>query len=456
MEYKHYPYHALEDINLSRKSGTHNREFLEKELQDKGMKAVTVCFSDIEGRFHALDYDKKYFLQNSGSLTFDGSSIRGFTDQAESDLILGIDWTSWYALPSDVFAPGKMLVFGHILNQDGTPYEADIRTKLGHLLYGMMDKKVHVSCEIEGFLFEGVNAEKSFNDAREFKFATYGGYFDTLPRSILREFIDKCGEVQRAMGFENEKDHGEVACSQFEMNWKYTDALIAADQIQLYKLICRQVAANMGCTASFLPKPVVGVNGNGMHTNISIASSDTNLFYEENGLHDGLSPLAQNFINGILGRAEDLCLIMNSSVNSYRRLDPDYEAPNAIFSSSIDRGAMIRIPLANEKSTRIEVRSVAPDANPYLLLYSLIRAGTEGSFPASNRRQLPDNIYLALKHFKNSEFITKILGEDVKSKYAKWKQASADRCAKLLGTRIKAGEVMFHHEVTNQHLWQLF
>ena len=140
------------------------------------------------------------------------------------------------------------------------------------------------------------------------------------------------------MGFQNEKDHPEVAPSQFEMNYSYTEASIAADQILLYKLICRQVANRLDLTASFLPKPVTGVNGSGMHTNLSISKAGKNLFYGTEA--EGLSTMAWDFVDRILTSANDICLALNASVNAYRRLDPHFEAPNQIKASPIDRGSI--------------------------------------------------------------------------------------------------------------------
>jgi glutamine synthetase len=199
-----------------------------------------------------------------------------------------------------------------------------------------------------------------------FDLISTGGYFNSLPQDPLRQFMDSAAEVQRAMGFENEKDHPEVGPSQFEMNFKYASALIAADRIQLYKLLCRQVAQTMDMTASFLPKPITGINGSGMHTNISVAKDGENLFYDENG-HNKMSAYGDAFTSRILHSAEDMCLILNPSVNAYRRLDPNYEAPNEIAASAVDRSSMIRIPYAGKAGQRIEVRSVGPDCNPYLL-----------------------------------------------------------------------------------------
>ena len=278
----------------------------------------------------------------------------------------------------------------------------------------------------------------------------------------MRNFIDTAAEVQRAMGFANEKDHPEVAPSQFEMNYTYSEVNIAADQVLLYKLICRQVAARLDLTASFLPKPVTGVNGNGMHTNLSIAQKGKNLFYDAKG-QDTLSKMGWQFIDRILASGQEICLAFNPSVNAYRRLDPHYEAPNQIKASAVNRGAMVRIPIGNEKSQRIEIRSIAPDANPYLALYLALRTGLEGPKGEPNgdsKRErtkfLPDNIYDAIRLFKGSKLMSDLLGADVHQRYVDLKQMQADRCPKALGSRIKTSEVQFHHEVTNQYLWSQF
>jgi glutamine synthetase len=262
------------------------------------------------------------------------------------------------------------------------------------------------------------------------------------------------------MGFENEKDHPEVAPSQFEINYGYSEVVAAADQIQLYKLVCRQVATRMGCTASFLPKPVVGVNGSGMHTNVSVSKKGKNLFWDPKG-EEKLSKFAWAFSDRILTHGKDLCLLLNASVNAYRRLDPHFEAPNQIKTSAIDRGSMVRVPIGNEKSSRIEVRSVSPDANPYLVLYSIFKTGLDGTTAKiKNLRQaeryLPDNIYTALEDFRAAEWTTTLMGADVKGRYADLKQGSADRCPRLLGTFVKAPEVQYHHDVYNQFLWNKF
>lgn len=465
------PYDTLEEMNLAAKAkqfvaspAVLEKEYREYLAKEKRIKAVTLCFTDIEGRFHMLDYDKKYLLDSAGNLTFDGSSIRGFSAQHESDLWLSIDWGSTIWLPSDVFGPGKVAMFADIFDKDKSPYESDFRGRLKEQLARLAIKQgitAFVSAEIEGFLVEGKDAEQNYDSHKGFSLVSSGGYYHSLPMDALRRFIDAAAEAQRAMGFKNEKDHPEVAPSQFELNFSYTETLRACDQIQLYKLVCRQVAENMGYTATFLPKPVAGVNGSGMHLNFSLGKNGKNIFYEKGG-KEGLSPLAWDFISRLLNHAPEICLVFNSSVNAYRRLDPHFEAPNQIKVSPFDRGSMIRIPIGNEKTARIEFRSVAPDTNPYLAVFTLLRTGTEGEKLKRDKdkrerlRFLPDNINDAIKLFKTSEFISKILGENNKQKFVSHKQDVADRSPKDLGAIVKTSEILFHHEVTNQVLWNRF
>jgi len=464
-------YDELEELNLKAKEQRSKRvpihkiqeERLKYLTDEKRIKAVTVLFSDLEGRLHMLDYDKKFLIKSWDNLTFDGSSIRGFTAQRESDLRLGIDWAAFYWGPADVFGSGKVLVFGEVIDKGGTSYTADIRGVLkgyAEVLHKKKGYTLNAANEIEGFLFKGPDAERRYHETGQFEYVNTGGYYHSLPGDPLRTFIDTTAEVQRAMGFQNEKDHPEVAPSQFEINYGYAEVVAAADHIQLYKLICRQVARNMDLTACFLPKPVVGVNGSGMHTNVSVSGSGKNLFWDPKG-EEKLSKLGYEFLDRLLTHGNDLCLVFNSSVNAYRRLDPHFEAPNQLKASAVDRGAMIRIPIGNERSMRTEVRAVAPDANPYLVMYSIFKTGLEGTTAKiKNLRQaeryLPDNIYTALDDFRSAEWTTELLGEDVKGRYADLKQASADRCPRLLGSVVKAAEVQFHHEVYNQFLWNLF
>jgi len=464
-------YEELEELNLHAKKQRLDRvdahkiqeERLKYLTDEKRIKAVTVMFSDLEGRLHMLDYDKKFLIKSWDNLTFDGSSIRGFTAQRESDLRLGIDWSAFYWAPADFFGPGKVLVFGEVIDKGGTPYSADIRGVLKGYAGDLHEKEgytLNAANEIEGFLFKGPDAERHYHETQKFEYVNTGGYYHSLPGDLLRTFIDTTAEVQRAMGFQNEKDHPEVAPSQFEINYGYGEVVAAADQIQLYKLICREVATKMGLTASFLPKPVVGVNGSGMHTNVSISKSGKNLFWDAKG-EEKLSKLGWSFVDRILTHGNDICLLLNASVNAYRRLDPHFEAPNQIKASPTDRGSMVRIPIGNEKSMRVEVRSVGPDANPYMVMLTVFKTGVDGEIAKiKNLRQaeryLPDNVYTALEDFRKADWTTKLLGADVKARYADLKQAAADRCPRQLGTFVKTPEVQYHHDVYNQFLWNLF
>src|SRR5689334_2235443 len=415
------PYTELEELNLKAKDQRMKRVPVEKIQEErlkyltdeKRIKAVTLLFSDLEGRLHMLDYDKKFLLKSWDNLTFDGSSIRGFTAQKESDLRLGLDWSAFYWAPADFFGPGKVLVFGEVIDKDGSPYSADIRgvlKKFAQDQHAKNDYTLNAANEIEGFLFKGVDAERHYSETGKFEYVNTGGYYHSLPGDPLRQFIDTAAEVQRAMGFQNEKDHPEVAPSQFEINYSYAEVVAAADHIQLYKLICRQVATRMGLTASFLPKPVVGVNGSGMHTNVSVSKNGKNTFWDPKG-EEKMSKFAWQFVDRILTHGNDICLLLNPSVNSYRRLDPHFEAPNQIKASAVDRGSMVRIPIGNERSSRVEVRSVAPDANPYMVMLSVFKTGLDGEIAKiknlrAAERYLPDNIYDALANFKNAEWTT--------------------------------------------------
>src|SRR3982075_4472215 len=309
-------YDELEELNLKakeqRKSRTAAHKIQEERIKyltdEKRIKAVTVLFSDLEGRLHMLDYDKKILVKSWDNLTFDGSSIRGFTAQRESDLRLGIDWSAFYWAPADVFGSGKVLVFGEVIDKGGTPYTADIRGALKGYANDLYKKKrytLNAANEIEGFLFKGADAERRYHETLKFEYVNTGGYYHSLPGDPLRTFIDTTAEVQRSMGFQNEKDHPEVAPSQFEINYGYGECVDAADQIQLYKLICRQVARNMGFTASFLPKPVVGVNGSGMHTNVSVMKGGKNQFWDPKG-EEKMSKYAWDFVDRILTHGQDL------------------------------------------------------------------------------------------------------------------------------------------------------
>ena len=368
------PYDELEEMNLKAKKQRLDRvdphkiqeERLKYLTDESRIKAVTVMFSDLEGRLHMLDYDKKFLLKSYDNLTFDGSSIRGFTAQRESDLRSG------HRLGCFLLGTGGRLRTGQGAGVRRGHRQERRTLHRGHPQHAeavcrriAQEARLHLNAanEIEGFLFAGADAERRYHETGKFEYVNTGGYYHSLPGDPLRTFIDTVAEVQRAMGFQNEKDHPEVAPSQFEINYSYAEVVAAADHIQLYKLVCRQVARNMGLTASFLPKPVVGVNGSGMHTNVSVSQNGKNLFWDPKG-EEKLSKFGYEFLDRILTHGNDLCLMFNSSVNAYRRLDPHFEAPNQLKASAVDRGAMIRIPIGNERSMRTRCAPSLPTPIP--------------------------------------------------------------------------------------------
>ncbi|MBN2096420.1 glutamine synthetase [Candidatus Peregrinibacteria bacterium] len=463
--YLELSYEELRERNLKIKHGEIKEEAIKEKLkEEKRIKSVIVCFSDMEGRFHMLDFAPGHVLESEDNLTFDGSSIKGFSAQNKSDLRLKIDWKSFRWVPADVFGAGKVIVFANVHDQDDSPYLGDFRSNLKLLLdelKGGHELTVNVAPEVEGFLVEGEYAEQDFEEEKGFKPASKTGYFSCLPQDRLRRFIDLVAEATSAMGFENEKDHPEVAPGQFELSYKYADALYAADQIQLYKIVARQIANFMGCTATFLPKPIRGINGSGMHVNLSMSKEGKNIFYDEKGQFH-LSEFAHRFIDGVLFHAKATSLIDASSINAYRRYDPKFEAPNAIKVSDSDRGAMIRVPLGNEKSARIEKRTVAPDTNPYLMLFATIRAGLSSVFGTPEQQaefakaregeieKLPTTLKEAVDLFEQSEFIKEILTGRNRDKFLELKKRTRDRSPKDLGDNVHKVEVREHHEVGDQ------
>src|SRR5476649_1280031 len=209
-------YSELEELNLAAKKQRTDRVPM-KKLQDERLKylagetrikAVTVMFSDLEGRLHTLDYDKKFLLKSADNLTFDGSSIRGFTAQRESDLRLQLDWSAFYWGPSDIFGAGKVMVFGEVIDKDGTPYSADIRGVLKGYAQELFTREgytLNAANEIEGFLFKGVDAERHYFETGKLEYVKTGGYYHSLPGDSLRLFIDRSAEVQRSMGFQTRR-----------------------------------------------------------------------------------------------------------------------------------------------------------------------------------------------------------------------------------------------------------
>jgi glutamine synthetase len=258
------------------------------------------------------------------------------------------------------------------------------------------------------------------------------------------------------MGFQNEKDHPEVAPSQFEINYGYGEVVAAADQIQLYKLLTRQIANNMGYTACFLPKPVVGVNGSGMHTNVSISKARPTCSGTRRA-KEQLSKFGWDFLDRILTHALDLCLIFNPASTPIAASTRTSKRPTRSRPRPPIAAPWSACPSATHRSMRVEVRAVAPDANPYLSLYGIFKTGIDGTkagsttcAPAAATCPTTSRSHRGLQ---GSAWIAEILGADVQGRYADLKQAAANRSPRELGTFVKGSEVQYHHEVYNQSLW---
>jgi glutamine synthetase len=338
------------------------------------MKNVAVPLSQIE---KALD----------GQMMFDGSSIDGFVRINESDMYLKPDYDTFTVLPwRNQDGRNAARIICDVYKSDGTPFDGCPRNNLKRVLAEAKDMgfTMNVGTEAEFFLFkkdEDGNATTVTNDV--------AGYFDVDPDdtgiNCRREII----ETLEDMGFEIEASHHEVAEGQHEVNFKYADALTAADNTLTFKWVVRSIASKHGFHATFMPKPIFGINGSGMHTNQSLFNLDgTNAFFDENGPLQ-LSETCYQYIAGIARNAKGFAAVTNPLVNSYKRLVPGYEAPVYVAWSASNRSALIRIPASRGMGTRTEVRCPDPTCNPYLAFAMMLMSGLDG---VKNKLQAPDSV----------------------------------------------------------------
>lgn len=396
------------------------------------MKNVAIPLSQIE---KALD----------GQMMFDGSSIDGFVRINESDMYLKPDFDTFVILPwRNKNGVNAARIICDVHKSDGTPFEGCPRVNLQRVLAEAKSfgYTMNVGTECEFFLFrkdESGNFTTETNDV--------AGYFDVDPDdtgiSCRREII----ETLVAMHFEVEASHHEVAEGQHEINFKYADALKSADNTVTFKWVVRSIAAKHGFHATFMPKPVFGINGSGMHTNQSLFNLDgTNAFFDENGPLK-LSETAYHYIAGIIKNARGFTAVTNPLVNSYKRLVPGYEAPVYVAWSASNRSAMIRIPANRGLSTRTEVRCPDPACNPYLALAMMLSSGLDGvnnklvapdpinvdifkmtmdEKEAYGIASLPANLKEAIDAFKENPISREALGEHIFNKYIEGKEKEWD------------------------------
>lgn len=352
------------------------REEILAQIKKENVRFIRLQFTDMLGTIKNVEIPLSQLdkaLDNK--MAFDGSSIEGFVRIEESDMLLYPDLNTFVVFPW-TSEKGKVARFiCDIYNPDGTPFEGCPRYNLKRNLKKMEElgfDAFNIGTEPEFFLFkldEKGEPTLELND--------HGGYFDLAPTDLgencRRDIVLELEE----MGFEIEASHHEVAPGQHEIDFKYSDALKHADDIQTFKLVVKTIARKHNLHATFMPKPLFGVNGSGMHTNMSLFKGNKNAFFDES-TELQLSETAYQFTAGILDHATNFTAVTNPTVNSYKRLVPGYEAPCYVAWSASNRSPLVRIPSSRGLSTRIEVRSVDPAANPYMALTILLAAGLDG------------------------------------------------------------------------------
>lgn len=355
--------------------GRYTKEDIIRMVQDEDIQFIRMQFTDIFGQLKNVAITASQIERAvNNEIMMDGSSIEGFVRIEESDQYLWPDLDTFAILP---WRPqyGKVArLICEVHNPDGTPFVGDPRSVLKRELLRAerLGYTFNVGPELEFFLFQtdedGKPTTKTGDEA---------GYFDLGPldhgESTRREI---CLALEE-MGFAIEASHHEVAAGQHEIDFKYTDALRAADHIMTFKLAVKTLAQKNGLHATFMPKPVYGAAGSGMHINMSLFKNGQNVFFDESAPGQ-LSTLARQFIAGLLAHVQGFCALTNPLVNSYKRLVPGYEAPCYLAWSSSNRSALIRIPAPRGRGTRVELRSPDPTCNPYLVFAACLAAGLDG------------------------------------------------------------------------------
>ncbi|KGX86284.1 type I glutamate--ammonia ligase [Pontibacillus marinus] len=418
------------------------KELIKKEVEEHGVEFILLEFTDMLGYTKNVELpveELNNILENEAM--FDSSSIVGFSDIQESDMYLYPDLDTFKVLPSIVSEEPTARFICDIYKPDGTPFEGDPRYILKRAMQEAenMGYTINVGPEPEFFLFK-LNEEgypiRKMNDR--------GGYFDASPKdkgdSVRRDIV----RTLKKFGFQMEASHHEVAQGQHEINFRFDDMLKTADNIQTFKSVVKDVATNHDYHATFMPKPISGENGSGMHAHLSLFQNGESAFYDETA-EDGVSETMKQFMAGILKHANAIAAITNPSVNSYKRLVPGYEAPVSVAWSHSNRSCMIRVPNTRGLGTRFEVRNPDPSANPYLTLAVLIQAGLEGirkgmdAGEAETRNlyeveddsvpTLPTNLKEAITALQKDELLMNALGEHtscvfIKEKEAEWSEYS--------------------------------
>lgn len=423
----------------------YTREDVLRLANEEGVKFIRLQFTDILGTIKNVEIPFSQLEKAlDNKMMFDGSSIEGFVRIEESDMYLFPDLDTWLVFPWTAEKGKVARLICDIYNPDGTPFEGDPRNNLKRILSQMEElgfTDFNLGPEPEFFLFKlDVNGEPTLelNDN--------GGYFDLAPTDLGENCRRDIALELEEMGFEIEASHHEVAPGQHEIDFKYANALKACDDIQTFKLVVKTIARKHGLHATFMPKPLFGVNGSGMHCNMSLFKSGVNSFFDEKGDLQ-LSVTARQFLAGIIKHATSFTAITNPTVNSYKRLVPGYEAPCYVAWSARNRSPLIRIPASRGLSTRVEVRSVDPAANPYLAMSVLLAAGLDGiknnleapkpidrNIYVMDKKEreeagitdLPATLHAALEQLKTNEVIVGALGEHIFEHFVEAKEIEWD------------------------------
>ena len=421
-----------------------NCEDVLRQVKDLGVGFIQFWFTDVLGVLKSFSITPSELEEglNEG-MGFDGSSIEGFARIEESDLVAKPDPATFQIIPwQDAGVPVARMICD-ILTPDGSPYEGDSRYVLKRVLKKIADLGYtwYAGPELEFFYFKNHHITEPLDD---------GGYFDGLPIDIGDPLRRQTVLALQQMGIRVEYDHHEVAPSQHEIDLRYAEGLAMADTVMTYRMIVKEVARRNGFYATFMPKPMYGVNGSGMHTHQSLFKGDSNAFCDfEDKYH--LSDIAKCYTAGLLKHARELTLVTNQWVNSYKRLVPGFEAPAYISWARRNRSAMIRVPMykpTKEKATRIEFRSPDPACNPYLAFAVQLEAGLEGmakkyeladpveedifEMTAKERKrrgigELPGNLYAAIIETEKSELVRRALGEHIFNKFIENKKIEWDK-----------------------------
>ncbi|MBF8377370.1 type I glutamate--ammonia ligase [Alicyclobacillus mali] len=410
----------------------YTKEEILKLAEANDVRYVRLQFTDLLGIVKNVEIPVDQLPKAlDNRIMFDGSSIQGFVRIEESDMYLAPDRSTWLVFPWDTPQGRVARLICDVNLPDGTPFAGDPRSVLKRVCEkarAMGFSAFNVGPEPEFFLFKLDENGKPTLDLND-----EGGYFDWAPVDLGENCRRDIVLALEQMGFEIEASHHEVAPGQHEIDFRYAEAVEAADNLTTFRLVVKSVAREHGLHATFMPKPLYGINGSGMHTHLSLFRDGQNAFYDPEG-EMGLSETALQFVAGLLEHARAFTAICNPLVNSYKRLVPGYEAPSYIAWSGKNRSPLVRVPAARGMSTRVEVRSPDPSCNPYLAIASLLAAGLDGIEreleppPPVNRniymmteaekeeagiRSLPSNLNEALDALVRDGVIMDALGDHV-------------------------------------------